>query len=174
MLHHGLPEAPSRLGAVGPSDQRNQRKSCAFSLNLGLKRGQATFPNSQVRKINDLEAEKQPVPFPAPVEIAPGLDGLVHVSRLVLDRRVSHPEPGYFTGAMYVSYVLALPVMAVCVAAVYLVRPSLSFEASIAFAALLFLPFVPPLFPLFAHSLDPPRPDDRSVGAVLGRRGTRP
>lgn len=31
-------------------------------------------------------------PFGAFVEIAPGLDGLVHVSKLVLDRRVSHPR----------------------------------------------------------------------------------
>jgi small subunit ribosomal protein S1 len=30
--------------------------------------------------------------FGAFVELAPGLDGLVHVSRLVLDRRVSHPR----------------------------------------------------------------------------------
>ncbi len=30
--------------------------------------------------------------FGAFVEIAPGLDGLVHVSRLALDRRVSHPR----------------------------------------------------------------------------------
>jgi len=31
-------------------------------------------------------------PFGAFVELAPGLDGLVHVSRLALDRRVSHPR----------------------------------------------------------------------------------
>ena len=31
-------------------------------------------------------------PFGAFVEIAPGIDGLVHVSRLALDRRVSHPR----------------------------------------------------------------------------------
>ena len=31
-------------------------------------------------------------PFGAFVEIAPGLEGLVHVSRLALDRRVSHPR----------------------------------------------------------------------------------
>jgi len=31
-------------------------------------------------------------PFGAFVEIAPGLDGLVHVSRMALDRRVSHPK----------------------------------------------------------------------------------
>jgi len=55
-------------------------------------------------------------------------------------------EPGYFTGAMYVSYVLALPVMAVCVLVVYLIAPNLSFEATIALAALLFVPFVPLLF----------------------------
>jgi small subunit ribosomal protein S1 len=30
--------------------------------------------------------------FGAFVEIAPGLDGLVHVSKLVLDRRISHPR----------------------------------------------------------------------------------
>jgi uncharacterized protein (DUF983 family) len=55
-------------------------------------------------------------------------------------------EPGYFTGAMYVSYALALPVMATCAGVVYLVAPSLSFEATIGVAALLFLPFVPLLF----------------------------
>jgi small subunit ribosomal protein S1 len=31
-------------------------------------------------------------PFGAFVEIAPGLDGLVHVSKLVLGRRISHPR----------------------------------------------------------------------------------
>jgi small subunit ribosomal protein S1 len=31
-------------------------------------------------------------PFGAFVELAPGIDGLVHVSRLVLDRRISHPR----------------------------------------------------------------------------------
>ena len=31
-------------------------------------------------------------PFGAFVELAPGLDGLVHVSRIALDRRVSHPK----------------------------------------------------------------------------------
>ncbi|MGH7895984.1 MAG: S1 RNA-binding domain-containing protein, partial [Candidatus Binatia bacterium] len=30
--------------------------------------------------------------FGAFVELAPGLDGLVHVSRMALDRRVSHPR----------------------------------------------------------------------------------
>jgi small subunit ribosomal protein S1 len=31
-------------------------------------------------------------PFGAFVEIAPGVDGLVHVSKLALDRRISHPR----------------------------------------------------------------------------------
>src|SRR5262245_54265392 len=55
-------------------------------------------------------------------------------------------EQGYFTGAMYVSYVLAVPVMAVCVLAVRLLAPSLSFEGTVGVAALCFLPFVPALF----------------------------
>ena len=36
--------------------------------------------------------------FGAFVEIAPGLDGLVHVSRLVLDRRISHPRQAVTIG----------------------------------------------------------------------------
>ena len=55
-------------------------------------------------------------------------------------------EPGYFTGAMYVSYALAVPVMAACAAAVYLIAPQWSFEATVGAAALLFLPFVPAIF----------------------------
>jgi uncharacterized protein (DUF983 family) len=55
-------------------------------------------------------------------------------------------EAGYFTGAMYVSYILALPVMGVCVLAVYLLAPSLSFEWTVVVSTLLFLPFVPLLF----------------------------
>jgi hypothetical protein len=55
-------------------------------------------------------------------------------------------EPGYFTGAMYVSYALAVPVMAACAAAVYLVAPHWSFEATVVAATLLFLPFVPAIF----------------------------
>jgi uncharacterized protein (DUF983 family) len=55
-------------------------------------------------------------------------------------------ESGYFTGAMYVSYLLALPVIALCTGLVLLVTPQLSFEATAAAAALLFLPFVPLIF----------------------------
>lgn len=55
-------------------------------------------------------------------------------------------EPGYFTGAMYVSYALAVPVMAACAATVRLLARNLSFEATVGVAALLFLPFVPAIF----------------------------
>jgi uncharacterized protein (DUF983 family) len=55
-------------------------------------------------------------------------------------------ESGYFTGAMYVSYILALPVMGLCVLAVYLLAPNLSFGASVVAAVVLFLPWVPALF----------------------------
>jgi len=55
-------------------------------------------------------------------------------------------EAGYFTGAMYVSFILALPVLGVWVAAVYLLAPALPFGASVAVAVLLFLPFVPAIF----------------------------
>ena len=55
-------------------------------------------------------------------------------------------EPGYFTGAMYVSYVLAVPVMAVCILAVHLIAPDWSFERTVIIGALCFLPFVPAVF----------------------------
>ena len=55
-------------------------------------------------------------------------------------------EPGYFTGAMYVSYVLAVPVMAVCILAVHLIAPDWSFERTVAVGAVGFLPFVPAIF----------------------------
>jgi uncharacterized protein (DUF983 family) len=55
-------------------------------------------------------------------------------------------EPGYFTGAMYVSYALALPVIALCTAVVLLAAPRLSFELTAGVATLLFLPFVPWIF----------------------------
>ncbi|MGH7820502.1 MAG: S1 RNA-binding domain-containing protein, partial [Candidatus Binatia bacterium] len=37
-------------------------------------------------------------PFGAFVEVAPGLEGLVHVSRLVVDRRISHPRQAVAIG----------------------------------------------------------------------------
>jgi uncharacterized protein (DUF983 family) len=55
-------------------------------------------------------------------------------------------EPGYFTGAMYVSYALGLPVITVSTVLVLLVAPQLSFEATAAVVFVLFLPFVPLIF----------------------------
>lgn len=55
-------------------------------------------------------------------------------------------EPGYFTGAMYISYALALPVMIACTVVVFLLAPQLSFELGVGVASVLFLPFVPAIF----------------------------
>ncbi len=54
----------------------------------------STLPvGSTVRgKVRKLEA------FGAFVEIAPGIDGLVHVSRIVADRRISHPKQAIAVG----------------------------------------------------------------------------
>lgn len=55
-------------------------------------------------------------------------------------------EPGYFTGAMYVSYALGVPLLTALTGLVYLVAPGLAFEAMVGVAAGVFLPFVPALF----------------------------
>lgn len=55
-------------------------------------------------------------------------------------------EPGYFAGAMYVSYGLALPIVFTLAMALSFVFPSWSFERVIAVAAVLFLPSVPLVF----------------------------
>jgi small subunit ribosomal protein S1 len=46
--------------------------------------------------------------FGAFVEIAPGLDGLVHVSKMVLDRRISHPRQAVSPGDEVEATVLAV------------------------------------------------------------------
>jgi len=73
-------------------------------------------------------------------------------------------EPGYFTGAMYVSYALAVPLLAALTGLVAVVAPGLSFEAMVGVAALVFLAFVPALFRAsrciwihLDHTVDPPR-----------------
>src|SRR5215216_612429 len=54
-------------------------------------------------------------------------------------------ENGYFTGAMIVSYILAVPLLAALALLVAFVT-QWSAEISILVAGVLFLPFVPPLF----------------------------
>jgi len=56
------------------------------------------------------------------------------------------PEPGYFTGAMYISYALAVPMIAALTGLVYLVAPPLPPLATVLIAGGLFLPFVPVTF----------------------------
>ena len=55
-------------------------------------------------------------------------------------------EPGYFTGAMYVSYALALPILAALAGLVHLAKPTSSLSWTLCAATLLFLPFVPAVF----------------------------
>jgi len=102
-LGHGRVGHPSEVLNVGqvveaqvtrlePADASNPRPQIGLSL-----RALAPDPWSDARErfpvgasvpgtVRKLEA------FGAFVELAPGLDGLVHVSKLVLDRRVSHPR----------------------------------------------------------------------------------
>lgn len=55
-------------------------------------------------------------------------------------------EPGYFVGAMYVSYGLALPILAGLVLLVHAFRPAWSEYAAMGAALPVFLPLVPVLF----------------------------
>jgi len=55
-------------------------------------------------------------------------------------------EPGYFVAAMYVSYAMAVPLLAFLWLLAHLVFPLWSFERSLGAAALLAVPFAPLLF----------------------------
>ena len=101
-LGHGHPTHPSQVLQVGQSVEAQVVKlepaAAGSRGRIGLSLRALTpnpwttaaerFPvGTQLRgKVRRLE------PFGAFVEVAPGLDGLVHVSRLALDQRVSHPK----------------------------------------------------------------------------------
>lgn len=55
-------------------------------------------------------------------------------------------EPGYFVGAMYISYALSVPILAVLVLGVWWWRPDWSWLPVLAVATVLYLPLVPWLF----------------------------
>jgi hypothetical protein len=55
-------------------------------------------------------------------------------------------EPGYFTGAMYVSYVLALPIFIGLFLLVGRLAPTIGIAVALVLTVLLFLPFVPLVF----------------------------
>jgi small subunit ribosomal protein S1 len=107
-LGYGRSQHPSEVLKVGETieaqvvkiepDPKTGQKRVGLSL-----RALATDPwttvtstipvGSTVRgKVRKLEA------FGAFVEIAPGIDGLVHVSRIVADRRISHPKQAIAVG----------------------------------------------------------------------------
>ena len=56
------------------------------------------------------------------------------------------PEPGYFTGAMYISYALAVPIVAGFTLFVYRIVPDLSPLRAVLLAGALFVPLVPVVF----------------------------
>jgi len=55
-------------------------------------------------------------------------------------------EPGYFVAAMYVSYALAVPLLALIAVAVHLLRPGWSTNGVLLATLVASLPFVPALF----------------------------
>jgi Protein of unknown function (DUF983) len=56
-------------------------------------------------------------------------------------------EPGYFVGAMYISYALAVPILALLMlVASYLIVPDWALENAAILAGAAFLPFVPLVF----------------------------
>ena len=56
------------------------------------------------------------------------------------------PEPGYFTGAMYISYTLAVPIVAGLTLLLYRIVPELPPLRAVLVAGALFVPLVPVVF----------------------------
>jgi Protein of unknown function (DUF983) len=52
-------------------------------------------------------------------------------------------EPGYFTGAMYVSYALAMPLIALLTLIEHLMRPAWSWFRLVVLASIVCVPLVP-------------------------------
>ena len=74
---------------------------------------------------------------------------------------------GYFTGAMYFSYGLGIPIIALLTLIVYLIRPGWHLWQDVLIAWVAFLPLVPAVFRYsrvlwihFDRYIDPESPDD--------------
>ncbi len=81
-------------------------------------------------------------------------------------------EQGYFTGAMYFSYGLGIPIIALLTLLVYLARPNWRLWQDVLVAWLLFIPLVPAVFRYsrvmwmhFDHTFDPEIPDKSDTTA---------
>jgi uncharacterized protein (DUF983 family) len=61
----------------------------------------------------------------------------------VCDLKFGRGEPGYFTGAMYVSYALAIPMIALLTLVEYLLLPSWTLFRLVGLATLICLPLTP-------------------------------
>jgi uncharacterized protein (DUF983 family) len=79
-------------------------------------------------------------------------EGRIFRGRVTMHRRCPvcdldfEPEPGYFTGAMYISYALAVPLVALLAMLVRLALPQLGAGTVILVAAVFFVPAVPGVF----------------------------
>ncbi len=62
---------------------------------------------------------------------------------LLCDLDFDRGEPGYFTGAMYVSYALAIPLIALLTLIEHLIVPSWSLLRLVVLASILCLPLIP-------------------------------
>jgi hypothetical protein len=81
-------------------------------------------------------------------------------------------DPGHFTGAMYVSYALAIPLLTLLTSIEYLILPAWSLFRLVVLASLLCVPLIPWLWQYsrviwiyFDRYFDP---DDAPDGAALG------
>jgi hypothetical protein len=76
-------------------------------------------------------------------------------------------EQGYFVGAMYISYMIAVAVLSVFCALIWLIAPELSLEVMVAISAVLAIPFAPMMLRasrvLWVYF-------DRSAESVIDRR----
>ena len=75
-------------------------------------------------------------------------------------------QPGYFTGAMYVSYALAIPLIALLTLIEHLMIPSWSLFRLVLLAWVICIPLIPWVWQYSRGDLDPLR----SVGRPRGRR----
>jgi hypothetical protein len=99
--------------------------------------------------------------------------------------RFERGEPGYFTGAMYVSYALGIPLIALVTLVAYLFLPGWSLFQLVLLAFALCVPLIPwvwqysrVLWIAFDQSIDPtsgpdagPAPQDHEDGPRPGRVG---
>ena len=86
-------------------------------------------------------------------------------------------EPGYFTGAMYVSYALAIPLIALLTLIEYLIIPGWSLFRLVLLASLICMPLIPWIWQYsrviwihFDRYFDPDDAPDEDCAGFAGRQ----